>query len=79
MDGFEAQCARLLDQGYVEGHAGRMGLRGRYAYFLHPELPGAMFEISEMRGGKGEYFDGIRRAAADWDGRDPIRRLGPNR
>ncbi len=49
--------------------------RGRYAYFVRAELPSAMVEISETTGGKGDFFDEIRRAAQGWDGRDPIRRL----
>jgi hypothetical protein len=32
-----------------------------------------MIEISETTGGKGEYFDKVRRAAQAWDGSDPIR------
>jgi hypothetical protein len=80
MDGFDAMCRQLLEQGYVEGHAGRMGAnRGRYAYFIHTELPSAMFEISESTGGKAEYFDEIRRASQGWDGKDPIRRVGAPR
>lgn len=74
---FDEHCAMLLDRGYVEGHAGRMGAgRGRFAYFVHPALPSAMIEISESTGGKGEYFEEIRRAALSWDGEDPIRRIG---
>jgi hypothetical protein len=75
-DDFDLHCQRLLDRGYVEGHSGRMGVnRGRYAYFLHPALPSAMIEISESTGGKGEYFEQIRKASVDWDGSDPIRRM----
>ena len=29
-----------------------------------------------MAGGKGEYFATIAAAAQDWDGADPIRRIG---
>lgn len=75
-DRFDAGVRHLLAMGYVEGHSGRMGLRGRFAYFVHPELPSGMFELSEMRGGKGEYFREIRRAAEGWDGEAPIRRIG---
>jgi hypothetical protein len=76
-DDFDAHCARLRSLGYVEGHAGRMGAhRGRFAYFLHPEFPSAMVEISETTGGKAEYFEAIRQASVGWDGRDPIRRVG---
>lgn len=76
-DGFEAICQELRDQGYVEGHSGRMGAnRGPYAYFVHPELPSGMFEISDSSGGKAEYFAEVKRAAENWDGSNPIRRVG---
>lgn len=75
-DQFDDWCASLLAHGYVEGHSGRMGQRGRYAYFVHSDLPSGMIEISEMRGGKGEYFAKVREAARIWDGTDPIRPVG---
>jgi hypothetical protein len=73
LDNFDEFCGRLLRNGYEEGHGGRMGLRGRFAYFVHPDLPSGMIEVSEMKGGKGEYFDEIRQACASWDGSAPIR------
>jgi hypothetical protein len=80
MDRFDEYCRQLLEQGYVEGHAGRMGAtRGRFAYFVHPELPSAMIEISESTGGKAEYFEEVKRASVGWDGTDPIRRVGSPR
>jgi len=72
-DRFDEIGRSLVERGFVEGHGGRMGTRGRFAYFVHPELPSAMIEISETTGGKGEYFDKVRRAAQAWDGSDPIR------
>ncbi len=77
-DRFDEHVGALLAAGYVEGHGGRMGAhRGRYAYFVHPRLPSAMIEISESTGGKAEFFEEIRRAAIGWDGKDPVRRVGP--
>ena len=74
---FDELTATLVQRGYVEGHAGRMGAqRGRFAYFVNPALPSAMIEVSELTGGKGDHFDQVRLAAAQWDGQDPIRRLG---
>ncbi|GAB1579938.1 VOC family protein [Bordetella petrii] len=73
LDDFDSHVERLQQKGYVEGHGGRMGTRGRFAYFVHPDLPSGMIEISELKGGKGEYFDEIKRASAGWDGSDPIR------
>jgi hypothetical protein len=77
-DRFDAHCEQMLKLGYVEGHAGRMGAqRGRYAYFVHSDHPSAMVEISESTGGKAEYFAEIRQASQGWDGKEPIRRIGP--
>lgn len=77
VDRFDDYVAQLLALGYVEGHAGRMGAnRGRFAYFLRPDFPSAMVELSESTGGKAEYFEQVRQAARVWDGREPIRRLG---
>jgi catechol 2,3-dioxygenase-like lactoylglutathione lyase family enzyme len=75
-DGFDDWTQRLLDAGYVEGHAGRMGNRGRFAYFVHADLPSGMIELSELSGGKGDYFKLIADASNGWDGSDPIRMAG---
>lgn len=76
-DRFDEMVAHLLEAGYVEGHGGRMGSRGRFAYFVNPELPSGMFELSEMAGGKAEYFAEVRRAGLAWDGQgEHIRRVG---
>ena len=34
---------------------------------------GAIIEISDISGRKGQTFAHIRKVAADWDGADPIR------
>ncbi|NOV26502.1 VOC family protein [Cupriavidus necator] len=75
-DRFDQFAGQLRARGYVEGHGGRMGMRGRFAYYLHADLPGSIVEISEMAGGKGEYFAMIAAAAKDWNGTEPIRRIG---
>lgn len=78
MDRFDDHVGALLAQGYVEGHAGRMGAnRGRFAYFVRPDFPSAVIELSESTGGKAEYFEEVRQAALDWNGELPIRRLPP--
>lgn len=75
-DRFDEFSERFRSLGYVEGHSGRMGQgRGRYAYFLNPDFASVMIELSECTGGKQEYFDMIKRAAAEWDGSDPIRHV----
>jgi len=76
-DRFDEICKHFKELGYVEGHAGRMGAtRGPYAYFIHPDVPSSMIEISDSSGGKAEYFAEVRKAAENWDGKDPIRRIG---
>lgn len=70
---FDAQVRRLLDAGYVEGHAGQVGDRGRFGYYVHTAMPGNVVEVSEQSGGKAEFFRQVREAAVDWDGRDPVR------
>ena len=75
-DRYDELHQRLRDAGYVEGHGGRMGTRGRFAYFVHADLPSGMVELSETTGGKGEYFQQIALAAQQWDGTDPVRRIG---
>jgi len=77
---YDEYVARLLSMGYVEGHAGRMGAnRGRFGYFLNPALPSAMIELSELTGGKAEYFENVKQVSCTWDGKDPIRAVAAPR
>lgn len=65
---------RALSLGYKVGHEGQIGgEQGRFAYFDSNAHPGSVIEISDISGNKGRFFDHIRRAAATWDGADPIR------
>jgi hypothetical protein len=77
-DRFDELAAKLIEAGYVEGHGGRMGQRGRFGYYIHADLPSGMIELSELSGGKGDYFKQIAHAAKHWDGTDPIRRMAAN-
>jgi hypothetical protein len=70
---YDSWGRKLLESGYVEGHSGRMGLRGRFSYYVHPDLPSCIIEISELKGGKEEYFKRVAEAALVWDGSDPVR------
>lgn len=74
-DEFDARRAQLLEMGYQEGHAGQMGQRGRFSYLIHKGLPSAVIEISELRGGKAEYFRKVAHAAQEWDGTTSIIRV----
>jgi hypothetical protein len=74
-DKFDEWSAYLLAHGFAEGHAGRIGTQGRFAYFVSKAIPGTVIELSETAGNKGERFRTIRAAAREWDGTEPIRRV----
>jgi hypothetical protein len=52
------------------------GPDGRFVYYQTEAHPGTMVELSEISGPKGVFFERIAQAAREWDGSDPIRRLG---
>ena len=71
---YQALYDRALALGYKVGHEGQIGgEQGRLAYFDTEAHPGTVIEISDISGGKGRFFERIRKAAADWDGSDAIR------
>lgn len=45
----------------------------RFAYLDTSQRLGAMVELIEASDAQAEFFGRIRRAAAEWDGRDPVR------
>jgi catechol 2,3-dioxygenase-like lactoylglutathione lyase family enzyme len=72
-DSYDADLNRLLAQGFKPVMGGEVGERGRFIYFDTEYHPGTVIELSEVAGPKGRMFDLIREAAADWDGKDPVR------
>lgn len=71
---YQALYDKVLGLGYRLGHEGQIGgEQGRFAYFDTETHPGTVIEISDISGGKGVFFERVKQAAADWDGRDPIR------
>ncbi|MFY8114419.1 MAG: VOC family protein [Rhabdaerophilum sp.] len=70
---YDADLARLLAQGFTVGMSGEVGENGRFCYFETGTHPGAVIELSEVKGPKGKMFKLIREAAEGWDGTDPIR------
>ncbi len=71
---YQAMLGRALAAGYRVGHEGQIGgEQGRFCYFESDAHPGSLVEISDISGNKGRFFEHIRRAAADWDGSNPIR------
>lgn len=76
-ESFDRDLDRCLGLGFRVGHSGCSGGRdGRFVYFATETHPGTVVELSEVNGPKGAFFAHVREAAMDWDGREPIRRLG---
>lgn len=71
---YSALYEKALSLGYVLGQEGQIGgEQGKFAYFDTQSHPGTVIEISDISGSKGQFFEHIRRASADWDGSRPIR------
>jgi hypothetical protein len=71
---YQALYDRAVASGFVVGHEGQIGgPNGRFAYFETTGHAGTVVEISDVSGGKGRFFQHIRRAAESWDGRNPVR------
>ena len=70
---YDADLARLEEQGFKAVMSGEVGAHGRFVYFDTENHPGTVIELSEIAGPKGKMFDMIRAAARDWDGREPVR------
>lgn len=74
---YQSLLDRAVAAGHRIGHEGQIGgPQGRFCYFESAAHPGSLIEISDISGGKGKFFDRIRRAAHDWDGQEPVRVVG---
>ena len=69
---FEACRAAVMKRGWEEVQEG-LSATGPFAYFLHRDEPGQMLEMSTLTPVKEKIFGGIRKAAENWDGKDPVR------
>lgn len=72
-ENYDADLARLTEQGFKPVMSGEVGERGRFIYFDTEYHPGTVIELSEVAGPKGTMFRLIREASEGWDGRDPVR------
>jgi hypothetical protein len=71
---YDALYERAVADGYTVAQEGCIGgATGRFAYLDTEGDQGTVIEISDISGGKGQFFDYVRQAAAEWDGTDPIR------
>lgn len=73
---FDRDLARIEKRGLRVGQSGCIGENGRFVYFETEHHPGTVVELSEINGPKGRFFRHIAEAAADWDGSEPIQRMG---
>ncbi|MBT7759158.1 MAG: VOC family protein [Rhodospirillaceae bacterium] len=67
---------QALAAGYTVGQEADSP-RGPFVYFEQEGHPGTVIEMAEMNDARRRIFDGVREAAADWDGSDPIRERWP--
>lgn len=72
-ENYDADLEHLLARGFKVGMAGEVGANGRFCYFETGIHPGAVIELSEVKGPKGKMFKLIHDASIGWDGTDPIR------
>ena len=72
-DRIVAECER---KGIRVGQSGESN-RGPFAYFETDVFPGTCMEIAAMTDLRRRQFEGIAKAAVNWDGSDPIRTRWP--
>jgi catechol 2,3-dioxygenase-like lactoylglutathione lyase family enzyme len=76
VDDLDATVARLERVGKQRVYWGTAKGGVRFAYFVEDEHPGSVLELIEH----GPMIDGLMKlvadAARDWDGSDPVRKLG---
>jgi hypothetical protein len=71
---FDEDLARYLGQG-LEVLSTANQAPDRNVFFTVEGHPGSLIELSETSGPKGRFFERIAEIAADWDGRDPVRKV----
>ncbi len=74
---YDERLGRALSSGYVIGQQGDSA-RGRFVYLWNEGHPGTVIEMAHMTPGRRAIFDGVRAAAIDWDGSDPVRAEWPS-
>ncbi|WP_265520024.1 VOC family protein [Nitratireductor luteus] len=70
---YDADLARMEEEGFRQKMSGRVGANGRFVYFDREAHPGTVIELSEVVGPKGRLFELIREASEGWDGAEPVR------
>ncbi len=74
---FDGDVARYKAAGFETAlYAEVPAVNGRAAYMDTTAALGGMVELIELNPQVEEFFAGMRRAADEWDGKDPVRRMG---
>ena len=73
---YDERLSTALANGYEIGQQGDSA-RGRFVYLWNEGHPGTVIEMAHMTPERRRIFDGVRQAAINWDGSDPIRREWP--
>lgn len=74
---FDAELRRRERAGAVVAASGRVVIGARAAYIDTMASLGGMLEIIEITPAVEEFFGMVHAASVSWDGRDPVRVLGP--
>jgi hypothetical protein len=69
---YDERMSVALKMGYVAEMQGNSP-KGAFVYFSKGGQVAPLFEMAAMVPSRIEFFDRVRDAAIDWDGRDPIR------
>jgi len=72
---FDRRLEAALDAGYEVGQSGSLGAI-RFAYLRTDRDPGTIAELVELSDGVEASFVAFHRAALEWDGSVPVRRVG---
>lgn len=71
-DDYDATVDRALAAGFENIQDGETP-NGRFIYLAHPGGPDHIVEITEQTPARRAFNQGVARAAAGWDGQNPIR------
>jgi len=72
---YQEDYDRLIARGFTVGHEG-LTAGGPFVYFDTETHPGTVIELSDTSGSKGDFFEYVRATAENWDGTDPVRKIG---
>jgi catechol 2,3-dioxygenase-like lactoylglutathione lyase family enzyme len=73
LDMWVDRCAKAGIDVLQSGYTGAAD--GRFVYMNSGGHPGTIVEISEVQGRKEAFFAEVAKAAENWDGRNPVRRM----